>query len=170
MKRLLYILPFFLIVACNNAPEKDMLSEIEAIEEELADATVSKSEPFEYATITEQKLQEYADLSILKHQHPEFAENIKQQMQDYYKDSLPWTTARDSLLFDTDQDSINVQILSQVGATEIVNDSVKKLKITFNVGAAQRYKSDTITAIITTNNVVVDGRLTENTNVTFTKE
>jgi len=161
MKRLLYILPFFLIVACNNAPEKDMLSEIEAIEEELANATVSESEPFEYATITEQKLQDYFDLLIIKNKHPEFSEAINTQLKSF---------ARDSLLFDTDQDSVDVKSLSQVGAAEIVNDSVKRLKIAFNVGAAQRFQSKTVTAIITTNTVVVDGKLTENTNVTFTKE
>jgi len=159
MKKLLYIGISLLLMACAEAPERDTLKELEAVETTFEEETTA--EAFKYATVTEQKLQEYFDLLIVKNKHPEFSETVNTQLRSFVQDSL---------LFETYEDSVDVKNLHQIGDGQIVNDSIEKLKIGFTIGSLHRYKTDTVTAYIITNRVMVDGQETRNITITFSQE
>jgi len=159
MKKLRYLGISLLLLACAEAPERDSLKELESVETTFEEGT--SEEAFEYATLTEQKLQEYFDLLIVKNKHPEFSETIETQLQAF---------AIDSLSFTTNQDSVDVKNLHRIGNGQMVNDSIEKLKIGFTIGSLRQYKTDTVTAYITTNKVMVDGVESRNITIIFSQE
>jgi len=137
------ILSIFLFVSCAKSKEmKTEMYKADAVMEELA------TESFENENRTKQKLQDYFDLLVLQQKNPEFKEDIKKQLQNI-------TTANKTVL---DTNTIQIQNLRMLGASQKISDTVTKMKIAFDIVTVNKIEKDTIITIIKTKKVTIDGR------------
>ena len=163
MKKFIYIYTLFFIVACakqpkNEAPLEQDMKEYEIMNENSALADIS--EEFTYQYLTKQKLQDYFDLLVLHEEHPEFGEDIALQLQELSNDNLDISNTSQKVLIE------NVQ---QIGATIKISDSIKRIRLVFDIVAKDSKKSDSITAIISTKKFYLDQKEVISTKVVFEK-
>lgn len=161
MKKLFYICFAMLLLSCANTSEEKSFATSDMAESEAAEpAVLTIEEPFPYATITEQKLQEYYDLATLQNKHPEFAETIAPQLRKL---------AKDAIVLVKGQDSVAVKNLSALGEIVAINDTLQQQRFTYAIASKTMFKSDTLTANIISKPTVLDGTETVSTRVIFSK-
>lgn len=150
MKKLAYISFILLLLGCANVSEENTGASSDITENEAmaVPTTETVEEAFPYATITKQKLQEYFDLTALKNKHPEYSETILEQLKQITKDSI---------LLPRGQDSVAVKNLTPLGSIRKINDTLQLQKFTYSIASKTIFKTDTLTAYISTKPLLVDG-------------
>ncbi len=163
MRIVLYITLLLFVLSCTHDRSKTSLKEmdatIEAFEAELP--AVNNFEEIDYQNLTTQKLQDLYDLLVLQKQYPEFNDAIALQLKKFSEDrfSIP-----DSVI------AISIENIERAGELQNVSDSIKKLKLRFNIVAGNTALPDSITAIISRKIIRIDNKKTMATTVTFLKE
>ncbi|MFK7812559.1 MAG: hypothetical protein AB8B59_08700 [Maribacter sp.] len=160
MRDLIWIVLIGFFFSCTN---KNRM-----MESEFEDFEVSESKNYELILkelsledLTSQKLIDYYDLLQLKDSgSSEFQEDVIHQLRAFSGESLLET---DSL------STISIRNIHQIGDVEQVSDSVQKIKLRYEVYGEYADKSDSIYAIITSKNVLIDKVKTKSTNVIFSK-
>ena len=168
MKKLYYILSLFLVFSCmNNAEKKALDLEEESVLEtetlnvnEAVDIKTENAYLFTEQDIAYQKLQEFYDLNVLKQHHPEFEEDISKQIAELSNSelNLPRLTRE-----------IKINNLKQIETAEQLNDSILKLKLSYDLHSEQGTQKDSITAIIKTSTIIIEGKEQKSYKVTFEK-
>ncbi|QIE59178.1 hypothetical protein G5B37_06275 [Rasiella rasia] len=161
MKQLTFVSIFAILFGCSN-----MASDKEAATSDVAETLEETQafrvdEAFDYATITQQKLQEYIDLQLLKNEHPELAKTIAPQLQKLLKDSIA---------LPKNQDSLVVKNLSPLGTLLTVNDTLRQQKFSFALASNTFFKTDTLIANISTMTRQVHGEDVVVNKVYFSKQ
>jgi len=168
MKRVLYIICILFIVSCSNRKEAPRHSNeaIETTDLKQEDAAVLASAPisienkeFAYQKLTSQKLQDYYDLLLLQNQHPEFQNEIKEQLQEL---------STHKILIAKSIQSIRIQNVQQLEDVIKISDSLQRIKFSYDISTGDSIKTDTITAIIKTNRLDLDGTEVIATKIKFT--
>ena len=132
----------------------------EAINTLINEKNTENNTTFLYKNMTTEKLQEFLDLIALQNKHPEFSEEIKSQLKNYTKDSLSnYKTIEDVLI-----KNIELQ-----GAIIKLNDTIEKMKITFDLISKNDIKQDSIWAEVTTHGVELNGKQMQSRKVRFNK-
>lgn len=167
MRKLCYILSLLLVFSCMNKAEKsEAVSnkevEIDSDMFKVNEAAIidAKATIFTEQDIAFQKLQEFYDLNLLKLHHPEFEEDISKQIAEISNSNL-----------DLPKLARQVQIsnLKQIEAMEFVDDSVSKLKLSYEVVSDQGIKKDTIIAILKSTITKIENREQKAYKVKFEK-
>ena len=107
-----------------------------------------------------EKLQDFYDLMALQNEHPEFMEEVSKQLKVYTNDSISNYKANDFTI---------IKNIKQLGRIVIVNDSVKKIKLSYEKSENNIKRIDTIYAIITNKSVTVDNEVLISNKVRFSK-
>lgn len=165
MKRFLYIYVAFFMMSCAN--ERKNEAPIEGINMEKTETMLESTafedakEAFIFQHLTEQKLQDYFDLLVLQQQHPEFIEDIRVQLHEL---------SEDSIIISYFPHKVDIKNVQQIGETQIVSDSIQRIKLRFDIITNNSVKKDSITAIIKTKKITLDNEELSSTKVVFTKE
>lgn len=107
-----------------------------------------------------QKLQEFYDLSLLKQQHPEFQEDISKQLL-----GLSSAKAKIPKL----SQEIRIENLHLLEKVEKSNDTVSKLKLSYDIVSELGKEKDTIVAVITIKKTNLEGKPFESIKLKFEK-
>jgi len=138
----------------------DAEMDIEAYKVNEAAILKTEAVSFTEQDIAFQKLKEFYDLNLLKLHHPEFEEDISKQIAEISNSKLDLPKlARE----------IKISNLNLVEAMEVINDSISKFKLSYNVQSEQKTYQDTITAKIKTSTIIIDGAKQKTYKVTFEK-
>ena len=167
MKNIRLIFIVFIIVSCKSETAKSSntlehaIESVEMkVEEKLVEKNTENNTTFLYKNMTTEKLQEFLDLIALQNKHPEFSEEIKSQLKNYTKDSLSnYKTIEDVLI-----KNIELQ-----GAIIKLNDTIEKMKITFDLISKNDIKQDSIWAEVTTHVVELNGKQMQSRKVRLNK-
>jgi len=163
MKKFMYLWILFFITACANQPKKEASAEGDLKENETVlenSALENLEEDFVYQHLTRQKLQDYFDLLKLKQEHPKFEKDITLQLIKLSNDSLDISNVNQKVSIE------NVQL---IGQTIKISDSIKKLRVSFDIVVEDSKRSDSITAIISTKKIFLDKKEMISTKVVFEK-
>lgn len=137
MKKFMLLILLVLIFSCSNREMKTAEISISASQEEI-------SQNFENELITKQKLQEYYDLLILKQRHNNF--DVSEQLQKIA-----------TIVKVVDTNSVRIENLNLI-KMQIVSDTIKKTKISYDVIFNNRIRRDTITTIIYSKKISIDNQ------------
>ncbi|WP_299125691.1 hypothetical protein [uncultured Winogradskyella sp.] len=164
IKHIVLILVSIILSACamENRSVKSSDETYEMAAEELDIEVVSNYEviPTFNAPLINQKLQDFYDLIALQNQHPEFTEEVTEQLKNYTNDSLS--------NFKTKNVAI-IENVKQIGKIIHLNDSTKKIKLTYNKVVDNTKIADTIFAIINNKIIKIDGEPIVSKKVRFSK-
>lgn len=160
MKQYIIVISLVIFLGCSNSREKEPMvlkdsSTRDEVENIMAEQKITE-ETFEYATITQLKLQEYIDLELLANQHPDIHE-IQEQLHTF--GTLKKRTLQDSV--------VKISNLTPITILHRINDSVQKRKFYYTLKGNTLQITDTITTVITTKNVIIDGIPQTATKITF---
>ncbi len=136
--------------------EAEASEEVEALEEVAADAEYEFSNQ-----LVNQKLQDFYDLLALQSEHPEFNNEVSKQLKNFTNDSIN--------KFKND-DFFIIKNIKQIGDVVFVNDSVQKLKLSYDKVSDKTKSTDTINAIITKKQIKVDDKILISNKIQFFKE
>lgn len=151
-----------LLFTCNNVeksealPNIDLMEETEALEPTAAEELSSIA--INYDMLIEDKLKEYAELVTLQYQHPEFETSLKQQLK---------ALARERLFNESGEALIKIIAINPLTETETLNDSVQKMQFSFSYKTDERLEQDTLVAIFTSREVMIDNLSRTTVKVTF---
>lgn len=155
MKKLFYLLTLLLIFSCSHVEKNRELEEIDSNRRNKHEII----ESFSFENKTKQKLQDYFDLLVLEQKHPKFREDILKQLKDI-------SSVKKSVL---DTNDIQIKKLSLIGNVEKISDSVQKFKISFDVVFGKTMRRDTIITIVSTKDIVIDGKALKATKIKFSE-
>ncbi len=161
MKKIACILLIILVFSCKNESNKTPLLDGADIDYEtvMESKAVTLSEINSYEALSIEKLTAYFDLLKLKEKHPEFKDDIEQQLQSFSNDAL----------LDYAGD-FSIDSICQIGEVENISDSIRKIKLIYNVVSDTYNGKDSISAVITFKTIKMDGRSTASNKVLFLKE
>ncbi len=165
MRKLVNIFVVLLIISCANEHKNE--APIEGVNMEKNETVLESSamedvkEAFTFQHLTEQKLQDYFDLLVLQRQHPEFIDDIRAQLHEL---------SEDSTIISYFPQKVDIKNVQQIGKTQIISDSIQKIKLSFDIITNNSLKKDSITAIIKTKTITLDNEELTSTKVVFTKE
>ena len=135
--------------------EAEASEEVEALEEVAADAEYEFSNQ-----LVNQKLQDFYDLLALQSEHPEFNNEVSNQLKNFTNDSIN--------KFKND-DFFIIKNIKQIGDVVFVNDSVQKIKLSYDKVSENSKSTDTIYAIITKKQIKVDDETLISNKIQFSK-
>ncbi len=168
MKRLVFLLLSLWLMACNSGMESDVMKNADAVETEeivavdeskvLEEFSTSPDAVMNYTEIVALKLQEFADLQALIQKHPEFKTDLQQQIA---------TLSSDSQLLQLTGDSIAITNIKQLGTTEVVSDTVRRIPFSFIISSSNASEEDSLIAVFTNRMVEIDGETFISNKVTF---
>lgn len=165
LKHIITIITSLLFVAC-AMETKRAESAIEAKEdvivtEEVEAMEVAADIDYEFSNVlVQQKLQDFFDLLALQNEHPDFNKEVAKQLKNFTKDSINNFKAEDFFI---------IKNIRQEGAVVMVNDSIQKIKLSYDKVANTAKQSDTIYAIITKKTIEVDDRTLVSNKIQFSK-
>lgn len=159
MKRILIILFILLCVSCsNNTVNKSAEMKVE----EAADYNFATNlEVSNSESMPIQKFNNYLDLLKLKEKHPEFKKDILLQLKSFSKDSI--------ILLNYGKD-VSIEDIKQVGETKKVSDSIKKVKLVYQIVSGSTTKKDSVFAHIISKTIMLDGEEITSNKVKFSRE
>jgi len=166
LRHIAIIMTTLLFVACamDTGKTKSVeASDILVVEEELSAPEVSELEtvPNISTELIHQKLQDFYDLVALQNEHPEFNDEVGKQLKHYIKDDISNYTKEDFAV---------IKNIRQIGQTKFVNDSIRKIKLSYNKVSGTAKSTDTIYAIITNKKVNLDNEVLISSKIQFSKE
>lgn len=162
MKKLAYIsLVLLIMLSCKEQAMKNDKA-YEVVEETFIEDDVSGiSEINSYETLSIQKLTEYFDLLKLKAEHPEFEESIISQLENYTSESLiKGVLSR----------GFTIENIDQMGGVKKISDSVSKIQFQFDIVSENTTLKDSVFAIVTSKDVVLEGEVLKSIKVLLSKE
>ncbi|WP_299115471.1 hypothetical protein [uncultured Winogradskyella sp.] len=112
------------------------------------------------AQLISQKLQDFYDLVALQNEHPEFNNEVIKQLKNYTNDSINNFIAKDFTI---------IKNIKRLGNIIIVNDSVQRIKLSYDKVSNSTKKTDTIYAIITNKKVKLDNETLISNKIQFSK-
>ncbi|WP_157957347.1 hypothetical protein [Winogradskyella tangerina] len=107
-----------------------------------------------------EKLQDFYDLLALQNKHPEFTKEVIEQLRNYTSNSIEEFSSENAFV---------IKNISQLGQAEVLNDSVKKLKLVYDKISENVKVTDTIYALITSKTIVIDGESFKSNKIQFSK-
>ena len=148
-KHIVIILMSLLLVACamesNKVKNSEMISDIEMDDMEVE--AIETVDNFKYSTesgidqtLINEKLQDFYDLLALQNEHPEFTNEVIKQLKNYSTDSISDFNSETSVI---------IKNIRPIGDAEIINDSLKKLKLVYDKISDNKKTTDSIFALIT---------------------
>jgi hypothetical protein len=141
--------------------KSEAASDYIVIDENVATYETAEAREYEFSNqLINQKLQDFYDLMALQNEHPEFNEEVKEQLKNFTNDSISNFITNDFFILK------NIQ---QQGHIIIVNDSVQKVKLSFDKVSDNTRKTDTIYAIITKKRINVDDETLISNKIQFSK-
>lgn len=152
MRKLFYI---FILVFLANCSKRTEVNSANLSEVEIA----MPAETFENQIMLQQKLQDYYDLVSLKENYPNFNEEINQQLKNLVYNTLTIKTNKNVII-----DNLNLIKKS------IINNSTKEVKLQFDIIDNNTIIKDSVTAIITTKKMIIDGNESIATKIKFKKD
>ncbi|AUC74591.1 hypothetical protein [Olleya sp. Bg11-27] len=164
MRRIIYVFSILLVVSCSNRREKASPESMRADEVVTSEALLSKKDvvdlnTFEYQELSSQKLQELYDLISLKETHPEFSETISSQLKDYTNDSIS-----SSLTLSGDVVIKNIQLQGDIIK---VSDSIKKMKLYYDVVSNNTIQKDSVLATISSSTIAFEDKMIQSKKIKF---
>lgn len=151
MRKLFYI--FILVFLANCSKRKEMNSaKIDALE------IAMPAETFENQVMLQQKLQDYYDLVFLKENYPDFNAEVNEQLNNLVYDTLAINLNKSGTIK-------NLNLIQET----IISNSVKEVKLQFDIADNNTTKKDSITAIITTKKMIIDGNESIASKIKFKK-
>lgn len=130
--------------------------EVETLEEYVTDVEYEFNNQ-----LLNQKLQDFYDLLALQSEHPEFNKEVAEQLKNFTNDSIN--------KFKND-DFFIIKNIKQIGNVVFVNDSVQKIKLSYDKVSDNSKTTDTIYAIITKKQIKVDNETLISNKIQFSKE
>lgn len=159
MKKPLYTFLFVLVLSCANET-KNKSAEIfteEAIEMPINEETpVPEKSSFE--NLASQKLVDYFDLLRLQQEYPEFTEDIQLQLKKY---------TLDSTFHKNYQHIKSIENIRQIGDIVQVSDSVRQIKLHFDLLIDKTTITDSILAKILFKKIIIENSSTKSYKVQF---
>jgi hypothetical protein len=135
--------------------EVEASEEVEALEEHVIDAEYEFNNQ-----LINQKLQDFYDLLALQSEHPEFNNEVAEQLKNFTNDSIN--------KYKTD-DFFIIKNIKQIGDVVFINDSIQKLKLSYDKVSDNSKTTDTIYAIITKKQIKVDDETLISNKIQFSK-
>ena len=160
MKNTCYTIFVILLLSCANEAKRNDAS-IMDFEETNKVKQVHFDKLTDYESIASLKLEEYFDLLKLQQKHPDFKEDIILKLQEFSHDSL--------INYDISKIK-SLENIKQVGNTEQLSDSVKKILLTFNITTNNTVVQDSIFAIITSKTILLDNKETTSNKITLSRK
>lgn len=152
----IYILIFLIFFSCSRVREQE--NAMYTVEEEMViEENFTKFDIHNTTQLTpllKQKLQEYYDLLNLKKSSPDFSGQIDKQLNKIFKEASQANALNDS---------INIKNITILSGAENVSDSIQKIKFSYEAGPM----IDTLSAIIKTTPVTIEGQVIWSTNISF---
>ncbi len=161
MRKMLYIIVCaWLITSCANrkteADTSDMvLAEESGLYELEGNETLVN---FNYEDLATEKLQDYLDLYVLNKKHPEFELDITARLKNLSEKALE--IPENEVLMELR----NIRAKDEV---EKISDSIQHIAFYFDKVTNQNTITDSIIAVIKTEEVMLDGNKMKSTKVTF---
>lgn len=152
----IYILIFLIFFSCSRVREQEnamyTVEEEMVIEENFTKFDIHNTT--QLIPLLKQKLQEYYDLLNLKKRSPDFSGQIDKQLNKIFKEASQANALNDS---------INIKNITILSGAENVSDSIQKIKFSYEAGPM----IDTLSAIIKTTPVTIEGQVIWSTNISF---
>lgn len=152
----IYILIFLIFFSCSRVREQEnamyTVEEEMVIEENFTKFDIHNTT--QLIPLLKQKLQEYYDLLNLKKSSPDFSGQIDKQLNKIFKEASQANALNDS---------INIKNITILSGAENVSDSIQKIKFSYEAGPM----IDTLSAIIKTTPVTIEGQVIWSTNISF---
>ena len=169
-KHIVIFLMSVLLVACamesNKVKNSEMISDIEA--DDMPVEAIETIDNFEFITessidqtLINEKLQDFYDLLALQNEHPEFTNEVIKQLKNYSTDSISDFNSETSVI---------IKNIRSVGNPEIINDSLKKLKLVYDKISDNKKTTDSIFALIAMKTITLDGEAFLSQKVRFSKD
>ncbi len=153
MKKVLFILSVLFFISCSNKSPQNKEADIFLFDVKEEESTIRS-----YEDIAVQKLQNYVDLLKLKNEHPEFKKQVTLQLEKISTNRKFHNKFQDFLL---------VKNIHKVGEEITLNDSVKKLKLAFELVKKSSVKYDSVDVKIKINTIILEGENFVNNEVLF---
>lgn len=157
MKQLIYLFSILLCFSCSN--KRNAMKSEDIIHESTSDF-INKSQVNSYEKLSIQKLSIYHDLLKLKQQHPEFKDDILIQLKELSKDSI---------LKNNYTSNFTIKNIHQIGKEIIINDSIKKIQLTYQITSKFIKKNDSIYAYIYTKTIFLNAQKKVSNKIKFSK-
>ncbi|WP_422105805.1 hypothetical protein [Winogradskyella sp.] len=145
----------------NRSVKSESSNSIVDTAEEVEEVVNIETESTVNAQLINQKLQDFYDLVALQNEHPEFMEEVSQQLKNFTNDSISNFKTSDFTVIK------NVQ---QIGKTMIINDSIQRIKLSYDKVINNSKRRDTIYAIITKKIITIDNETLMSHKVQFSKD
>lgn len=155
MKKFIYILSVLLLCSCANRSSMDKENALEEILFEIPNSENNEN------TVLKEKLNRYFDLLKLKANHPDFETDLVSQLQNLSQNTIIEIENLKASSIGNIQVSDNILILS---------DSVKKIKITYDIVSEKTITKDSIYAYKTDTEITVDDYPMRSFKIKFAKE
>jgi len=158
---LLYIFAVLLFFSCKNESKSMNMEESIFLEESYVPSNdETSSEVLKYEKLSKLKFTNYIDLLRLKGKHPEFIEDIEVQIHQLSKDSI---------VAMYNHDDFSVENIHQEGGIKQVSDSLKKIKLVYEIVSKSNKITDSVFANIFTKTIIVDNKTITSNKVIFSK-
>ncbi len=158
MRQLIYLFGILLCFSCSNR-KSSMKSEDIMINESTLNNN-NRSQVNSYEKLSIQKLAIYFDLLKLKKEHPEFKNDILIQLKELSKGSI---------LKNNFTSNFTIKNIHQIGDEIIINDSIKKIQLTYQITSKSIKKNDSIYAYIYTKNIFLNAQKKVSNKIKFSK-
>ena len=151
-----------MVFSCKNETAKESMNHNNEEVDKKASNLDDLVEPIEIEVFSNQqlineKLHVFYELRALQNSHPKFAQTIAMQLQKYTSDTIPPLTKKTISIGNI---AIGDEIIS-------LSDSLQKLKVYYNIESENLTKKDSIYALITTIELLIDDEIKTSKKVRF---
>jgi len=162
LKHITLFIASILFAGCAMETKKATSESYDIIATEEVDAyEVPADAEYEFSNqLVNQKLQDFYDLLALQSEHPEFNNEVSKQLKNFTNDAIN--------KFKND-DFFIIKNIKQIGDVVFVNDSVQKIKLSYDKVSDKTKSTDTINAIITKKQIKVDDKTLISNKIQFSK-
>ncbi|MDG4716871.1 hypothetical protein [Winogradskyella marincola] len=162
LKHITLFIASILFAGCAMETKKATSESYDIIATEEVDAYEAPADAeYEFSNqLVNQKLQDFYDLLALQSEHPEFNKEVSKQLKNFTNDSIN--------KFKND-DFFIIKNIKQIGNVVFVNDSVLKIKLSYDKVSDKTKSTDTINAIITKKQIKVDDKTLISNKIQFSK-
>lgn len=164
LRHIILFIASILFAGCAMDTNKSKSESLDAFVTEEAGSIEEYVTDVEYEfnnQLLNQKLQDFYDLLALQSEHPEFNKEVAEQLKNFTNDSIN--------KFKND-DFFIIKNIKQIDDVVFVNDSVQKIKLSYDKVSENSKSTDTIYAIITKKQIKVDNETLISNKIQFSKE
>ncbi|MEX0275270.1 MAG: hypothetical protein AB3N16_12925 [Flavobacteriaceae bacterium] len=162
MRKLFLIAVLCVIGSCGHENNYKVKEPAVVFEAEVHTPDVNKEkEVFGYQVMATQKLQDYFDLALLKENFPDFKDNIDTQLNKLINDttSIP-----------EEMTKVHIKNVQQIGKDLVISDSIKMIRLSFDIVSNGLIRKDTITAEVSTRRISIGDENVIGTKMRFLRD